>query len=185
MLGQKVETPMNGIFRGLFTWKNFLKYGTIGIAVIVVAAIIYYNTQMRPHDLTSMFDSDQVPVQGQLVRYDTDQNRVELALDSPEMVAPLWEAMEDAQVRYYQHISSAVVPKGGYYYEIMLASEPDSDTHDYAFSVNTSGETVIRGMTYYLTEKGNDPLLETLDAVFTQYQDRVTLTVEENAEISE
>ena len=174
MLGQKVETPMTGAFRGLFTLKGFLKYGTLAIGIVVIAAVIYFNTQMKPHDLVSMFDTDQPPVQGQLVRYDSDQNRLELSLDSPEMIAPIWEAMEGAQVRYYQHISSAVVPKGGYYYEVMLGTEADSGNHEYAFSVNTSGETVIRSMTYYLTDKKNAPLLEALDAVFTQYEDQVT-----------
>ena len=172
MLGQKVDTPMTGIFRGLFTWKNFLKYGTIGIAVIVVAAIIYYNTQMRPHDLVSMFQSDLPPVSGELVRYDTDQNRVELELTDEAMIAPIWDAMQVSQVRYFQHIGSAVAPAGGYYYEIMLATEEDTDSHSYAFSTNTDGETVIRGMTYYYVDK--EPMLEALDAVFTQYEDQVT-----------
>lgn len=172
MLGQKVDTPMTGIFRGLFTWKNFLKYGTIGIAVIVVAAIIYYNTQMKPHDLVSMFQSDLPPVSGELVRYDTDQNRVELELTDEAMIAPVWEAMQVSQVRYFQHIGSAVAPAGGYYYEIMLATAEDTDAHSYAFSTNSDGEAVIRGMTYYYVDK--EPILEALDAVFTQYEDQVT-----------
>lgn len=172
MLGQKVETPITGIFRGLFTVKGFLKYGTLAIAIVVIAAVVYFNTQMRPHDLVSMFESDLTPVSGELVRYDSDQNRTELALTDPEMIAPIWEAMEQSQVRYYQHIGSAVAPRGGYYYEVMLATEEDTDGHSYAFSVNTDGETVIKSMTYYQIDK--EPILEALDAVFTQYEDRVT-----------
>jgi hypothetical protein len=172
MLGQKVETPIQGVFRGLFTVKNFLKYGIPAIIIIVVAAIIYFNTQMRPQDLTSMFETDQVPVSGQVVRYDSQQNKTVLDLADEDMVAPLWQAMEKSQVRYYQHISSAVVPVGGYYYEVMLATPSDTDTHSYAYSVNTTGETVIRSMTYYLVE--DEPLLNALDALFTQYEDQGT-----------
>lgn len=174
MLGQKVDTPMRGAFRGLFTLRGFLKYGTIAIALIVVLAIIYFNTQMRPHDLVSMFQSDQTPVEGLLVRYDSDQNRSELELTDPGMVEPVWQAMESAQVRYMQHISSAAVPTGGFYYEIMLSSQEDkdSDTHTYAFSCNTSGETVVKGMTYKLVDETQ--MIQALDAVFTQYEDRVT-----------
>ena len=174
MLGQKVETPIQGAFRGLFTLKNFLRYGTIAIAVIVILAVIYFNTQMKPRDLLSKFDTDQVPVQGQVVRYDFSQNRTELTLTGPEMVEPVWQAMGASQMRYMQHISSAAVPLGGYYYEIMLSSEEDleSNTHTYAFACNTSGETVVRSMTYKLTDES--PILNVLDALFTQYEDQLT-----------
>ncbi len=171
------ERPRNafqGMFRGLFTLKGFLKYGTIAIAVIVVAAVIYYNTQMRPHDLISMFSTDEIPVQGQLVRYDSDQNRSELSLTDPDMVEPVWEVMGDSQVRYMQHISSAAVPVGGYYYEVMLSTAEDAanDVRTYAFACNSSGETVIKGMTYRLVDE--QPMMDVLGALFTQYEDQVT-----------
>ncbi len=174
MLGQKVDTPIRGVFRGLFTLKGFLKYGIIAIILVVVAAVIYYNTQMHPHELISMFETDEAPVRGQLVRYDSDQNRSELALTDADMVAPVWEAMGESQVRYMQHISSAAVPEGGYYYEVMLSTEEDAaeDVNTYAFATNTSGETVIKSMTYRLVDE--KPMLDTLGALFTQYEDLVT-----------
>jgi len=175
---QQQQQPRNafqGMFRGLFTLKGFLKYGTIAIGVIVIAAVIYYNTQMRPHDLISMFPTDQTPVQGQLVRYDSDQHRSELTLTEEDMVEPIWQAMQGSQVRYMQHISSAAVPVGGYYYEVMLSTEEDaaSGAYTYAFACNSSGETVIKAMTYRLVDEG--PMMEVLGDLFTQYEDQVTL----------
>ena len=173
MQQQQPRNAFQGMFRGLFTVKGFLKYGTIAIAVVAIAIVIYYNTQMRPHDLTSFYASDEAPVAGLLVRYDSEQHRSELDVEDAEMISGLWQAIEGSQVRYMQHISSAAVSAGGYYYEIMLSTpeDQDSDTHTYAFSVNTSGETVIQGMTYRLVDK--EPMLNALDALFTEYEDQV------------
>ncbi len=173
MQQQQPRNAFQGMFRGLFTLKGFLKYGIIAIAVVVIAAVIYFNTQMKPHDLLSYFSSNEVPVTGLLVRYDSDQHRSELDVEGEEMIGDLWKAMEGTQVRYMQHISSAAVSAGGYYYEILLSSEKDrdSDTHTYAFSYNTSGETVIKGMTYRMVDK--EPMQNALDALFTQYEDQV------------
>lgn len=173
MQQQQPRNAFQGMFRGLFTVKGFLKYGLIAIAAVVIGAVIYFNTQMRPHDLLSFYASDEIPVTGTLVRYDSDQHRSELEVEGEEMLTGLWQTMEGSQVRYIQHISSAAVAAGGYYYEIMLSAPEDaeSDTHTYAFSCNTSGETVIRGMTYLLVDK--EPMLEALDALFTEYEDQV------------
>ena len=54
---------------------------------------------------------------------------------------------------------------------LSVPEDAESDTHTYAFSCNTSGETVIRGMTYLLVDK--EPMLEALDALFTEYEDQV------------
>ena len=173
MQQQQPRNAFQGMFRGLFTVKGFMKYGIIAIAVVAVLILIYYNTQMRPHDLLSFYASDETPAAGLLVRYDSDQHRLELDVEGEEMISDLWQAMEGSQVRYMQHISSAAVSAGGYYYEIMLSSpeDQDSDTHTYAFSVNTGGETVIQGMTYRLVDR--EPMLNALDALFTEYEDQV------------
>ena len=173
MQQQQPRNAFQGMFRGLFTVKGFMKYGIIAIVVVAVLILIYYNTQMRPHDLLSFYASDEAPVAGLLVRYDSEQHRSELDVEDAEMISDLWQAMEGSQVRYIQHISSAAVAAGGYYYEIMLSTpeDADSDTHTYAFSCNTSGETVIRGMTYLMVDK--QPVLDAVSALFTEYEDQV------------
>ena len=173
MQQQQPRNAFQGMFRGLFTLKGFLKYGTIAIAAVVIGAVIYFNTQMKPHDLLSFYASDEAPVTGLLIRYDSEQHRSELDVEGEEMLEGLWQAMEGSQVRYIQHISSAAVAAGGYYYEIMLSTpeDADSDTHTYAFSCNTSGETVIRGMTYLMVDK--QPVLDAVSALFTEYEDQV------------
>gem|GEM_PF-963108 len=173
---QQQDSPRNqfqGMFRGLYTVKGFMKYGIIAIVVVAVLIVIYYNTQMRPHDLLSFYATDETPAAGLLVRYDSEQHRSELDVEGEEMIADLWQAIEGSQVRYMQHISSAAVSAGGYYYEVMLSTpeDQDSDTHTYAFSVNTAGETVIQAMTYRLVDE--QPMLDALDALFTQYEDQV------------
>ena len=173
MQQQQPRNAFQGMFRGLFTVKGFMKYGLIAIAAVVILGVIYFNTQMRPHDLLSFYATDEAPVAGLLVRYDSDQHRSELDVEGEEMIADLWQAIQGSQVRYMQHISSAAVSAGGYYYEIMLSTpeDQDSDTHTYAFSVNTAGETVIQAMTYRLVDE--QPMLDALDALFTQYDDQV------------
>ena len=169
------KTLISTLYAGAFTKRGVKLYGGIALLAIIIIAIVYFNTQMRPVDLLSKFESDQPPVQGQIVRYDFDQNKTVLELEGEEMVQPLWDSVQNSQVRYMQHFSSAAVPLGGYYYEITLVSQEDLDQgiHTYAFACNTSGETVIHSQTFKLT--GKSTLFDTLDALFTQYEDQVTL----------
>ncbi|MBO5496018.1 MAG: hypothetical protein J5967_01325, partial [Oscillospiraceae bacterium] len=108
------------LYAGAFTKRGVKLYGGIALAAIVIFAVIYFNTQMRPVDLLSRFEADTQPVQARIVRYDFDQNKTELILEDQEAVSALWQAMETSKVRYVSYLSAASVPAGGYYYEVSL-----------------------------------------------------------------
>ena len=161
MFGQKVDTPISGAFRGLFTLRGFLKYGLLAIGLVAVAAVIYYNTQMKPHDFLSMYEATAAPAGGQVTRYPFQEDPETLDLTEDQAVA-LWEEMGESRVRFMQTFSAAQVPSGGYYYEVSLADGAGETA--YAFGTNTAGELIIQGKTYaYVGESG---VLDGLDALF-------------------
>lgn len=161
-------------FRGLFTPKGLLKYGSIAIGALAVICIIYYNTQMRPADFLSHYDSHQPPVSGQVVQYDFEKNKTTLEITGADMAADLWSAMENSQVRFIRSFSAANVPIDGYYYEVTLSDEAGTaqGTTTYAFGCNTAGELIIGGTAYGFA--GESGIIPALDALFTQYEGEVT-----------
>ena len=162
------------LYAGAFTKRGVKLYGGIALAVIVIAALVYFNTQMRPVDLLSRFEADTEPVQCRIIRYDFDQNKSELTLEDPQEFAALWQAMETSKVRYMSYLSGASVPAGGYYYEVSLydADDAGGETATYAYGCNTAQDLIIQSRSYRLTN--DNTVLEALDALFTQYGDRVS-----------
>ena len=162
------------LYAGAFTKRGVKLYGGIALAAIVIFAVIYFNTQMRPVDLLSRFEADTQPVQAKIVRYDFDQNKTELDLEDQEAVSALWQAMETSKVRYVSYLSAASVPVGGYYYEVSLydADAAGGETATYAYGCNTAQELIIQSRSYRLTN--DNTVLDALDALFTQYEDQVT-----------
>ena len=85
------------LYAGTFTKRGVKLYGGIALAAIVIFAVIYFNTQMRPVDLLSRFEADTQPVQAKIIRYDFDQNKTELVLEDEAAFSDLWHAMETGQ----------------------------------------------------------------------------------------
>ena len=52
------KTLISTLYAGAFTKRGVKLYGGIALLAIIIIAIVYFNTQMRPVDLLSKFESE-------------------------------------------------------------------------------------------------------------------------------
>ena len=145
--------------------KKKLRVPLITVAVLAVLVLCYIFAFMRPQPLMNCMTGTQPPTSGEIICYTGEEpDGRSLTVTSTEQVAQLWQAIQDAQIRFLRGRRSAVIPQGGAYYTVTLFSEDSSSI--YAFGYDTEGGLIIQGSAYKVL--GEDQLGPALAAICQQ-----------------
>ena len=154
--------------------RKKLRIPLIVLAVIAILVACYVGFFMRAQPLLDCLPGTQPlldclpgtqpPAAGEVVRYTQDQpDGQSLALDDPQQVQALWQAIQQTQVRFLRGRGTALIPSDGAYYTVRLTSADGASV--YAFGYNTQGGILIQGSDYRLLDE--DLLGPALAAVFS------------------
>lgn len=144
--------------------RKKLRIPLIVLAVIAILVACYVGFFMRAQPLLDCLPGTQPPAAGEVVRYTQDQpDGQSLALDDPQQVQALWQAIQQTQVRFLRGRGTALIPSDGVYYTVTLFSDDSSSV--YAFGYDTEGGLIIQGSAYKVLEE--DLLGPALAAVFS------------------
>lgn len=144
--------------------RKKLRIPLIVLAVIAILVACYVGFFMRAQPLLDCLPGTQPPAAGEVVRYTQNQpDGQSLALDDPQQVQALWQAIQQTQVRFLRGRGTALIPSDGAYYTVRLTSADGASV--YAFGYNTQGGILIQGSDYRLLDE--DLLGPALAAVFS------------------